>query len=926
MFDFARCFVIQRSWPSIPFKLKRYPWQGIWASAAASLVLCVGVAAMPAQSTPSFVVNSNQDNGAGATDCQPNSSTTGAGNCTLRDALAAAGNAGAGNITFDSSVFAATNTAVQNTITLTNGMLIIPTNTSITGLVTVNGANQTNQVTVNGDSRSTVFALLGANTASIANLNIEFGNDNGGFTCCNNVTINGGGIYNAGTLTVTNSTFYGNSAGPGSVGGGGIYSVSTLTVIDSTFYNNSAGLGYYTGQTPAGGGIYSNYGTLTVTNSTFSGNSVGQYGGGGGIMNWCGTSTVTNSTFTGNSVGLNGGGGGIYNNVGAGGPCNNNSGTLVLTNSLVSGNWFWIGTATTPDSYDDLDDTTGSAAFIAAVGNVGGNLVGNYNVQTASAPGPGINLAPLGNYGGSTLTMIPVPGSPAICAGTALSGAGPSLPATDQRGDPRTNTSYPGYSAGTACVDSGAVQTHYALSLTGPTPIEPATEFYVDTAFQAAATLEESGVPFGSTLTPPATVPSVAIPLALTGSGQLTTNASSPGPGATNYLLTINASGTGDVLTASLALNSGLSTPLAITDASSPFTVNGLTLTVIWPQAGAITYGQKLSASSLAGGSANYGGGNVSGTFAWTTPTTAPGAGTQLETVTFTPTGGASNYGPATGSVDVIVNQAPTTTALTVSSGTVTPGQAVTLTATVNSPDGSPTGTVSFYDNGSLLNAAMLDAGVATYSVTTLAPGIDHTITASYSGDQNFLTSNSTVTTTVNVGSLDFTISAIGETSQTVQPGVKVTFQVGVSPTGGAYPGPVNISLSGLPASATATVSPQTIAASSGSQTVTVTIQMAAASAQAQFTPHPSNGRRYEPLALALLLLFGMGGIRKQRRILGRMLCVLVLLVGGVAATLLSGCDSVRFSPEAPVSYAVSVTGSSGTLQHTATFTINEQP
>ncbi|MGA3049728.1 MAG: Ig-like domain repeat protein [Terracidiphilus sp.] len=925
MFDFVHSFVSQRSWSSTPFNQMRFCRQGIWASAAASLVLCVGTAAAPAQSAPSFVVNSNQDNGAGATDCPPNSAATGAGNCTLRDALAAAENAGAGNITFDASVFAATNTTAQNTITLTSGMLMIPTGASITGLVTVNGANQTNQVTVSGDNQSTVFALLAASTASITNLNIEFGDDNGGFTCCNNVTVNGGGIYNAGTLTVTNSTFYGNAAGPGSVGGGGIYSVGTLTVLNGTFHSNSAGLGYYTGQTPAGGGIYNNYGTLTVTNSTFTGNSVGQYGGGGGIMNWCGTSTVTNSTFTANSVGLNGGGGGIYNNVGAGGPCNNNSGTLTLANSVVSGNWFWIGTATTPDSYDDLDDTTGSAAFNGAVGNDGGNLVGNYNVQTATAPSPSINFAPLSNYGGSTQTMIPLPGSPAICAGTALPGGGVSLAATDQRGDPRKNTSYPGYSAGTPCVDSGAVQTGYALSFTGPTPIEPDTEIYVNTAFQAAATLDESGVPFGSTLTPPATIPSITIPLAFTGNGQLTSSTSSPGPGVTNYLVTVNAPGTDDVLTASLALNPGLSTPLTIIQASSPFTVYAATPTVIWPQASSITYGQQLSASSLTGGSASFGGANVSGTFAWVTPTAAPGAGTQLESLTFTPTGG-SDYAPVTGSVSVIVKQAPTTTALTVSSGTITAGQSVTLTATVSSPDGSPTGTVSFYDNGSLLNTATLNAGVATYSVTTLAPGINHTITATYSGDQNFLASSSTATTTVNVGSSDFTVNIIGATSQTVQPGGTVTFQVKVSPTSVSYPGPVAISLTGLPAGTTPTVSPQTITANSGPQTVTVTVQFTAATAAEHTTQRPSGKQRYEPLALALLMLFGMGGVRKQRRILERILCVLVLIIGGVAATLMSGCESVRFAPTPPASYAVNVTGTSGALQHTATFTINMQP
>jgi uncharacterized protein YceK len=73
-------------------------------------------------------------------------------------------------------------------------------------------------------------------------------------------------------------------------------------------------------------------------------------------------------------------------------------------------------------------------------------------------------------------------------------------------------------------------------------------------------------------------------------------------------------------------------------------------------------------------------------------------------------------------------------------------------------------------------------------------------------------------------------------------------------------------------------------------------------------------------------MLFGMGGVRKQRRILERILCVLVLIIGGVAATLMSGCESVRFAPTPPASYAVNVTGTSGALQHTATFTINMQP
>lgn len=72
---------------------------------------------------------------------------------------------------------------------------------------------------------------------------------------------NGGGLYNAGTLTVTHAALTGNLAGQG----GGIYNAGTLNVADSTFTNNSA---------EAGGGINS-AGALSVTGSTFEANTAG---------------------------------------------------------------------------------------------------------------------------------------------------------------------------------------------------------------------------------------------------------------------------------------------------------------------------------------------------------------------------------------------------------------------------------------------------------------------------------------------------------------------------------------------------------------------------------------------------------------------------------------------------------------------------
>jgi hypothetical protein len=68
-------------------------------------------------------------------------------------------------------------------------------------------------------------------------------------------------------------------------------------VADCTFFQNS---------TPLSGGAISNFGTLTVTNCTFSGNSAGYVGfGGGGIFNAAGTAAVTNTVLTNSPSGGN---------------------------------------------------------------------------------------------------------------------------------------------------------------------------------------------------------------------------------------------------------------------------------------------------------------------------------------------------------------------------------------------------------------------------------------------------------------------------------------------------------------------------------------------------------------------------------------------------------------------------------------------
>jgi alpha-L-arabinofuranosidase len=105
-------------------------------------------------------------------------------------------------------------------------------------------------------------------------------------------------------------------------------------------------------------------------------------------------------------------------------------------------------------------------------------------------------------------------------------------------------------------------------------------------------------------------------------------------------------------------------------------TVNQATPTVTaWPTASAITSGQTLSSSTLTGGAAS-----PLGTFAWTTPTLVPSAGTPSESVTFTPSD-ATDYSTVTGSVTVTVNAAPSITSFTPKPATITAGSNSSLTA-----------------------------------------------------------------------------------------------------------------------------------------------------------------------------------------------------------------------------------------------------
>jgi hypothetical protein len=155
---------------------------------------------------------------------------------------------------------------------------------------------------VSGQDARTPFVVNAGATLHLSDVTVRDGSTTG----------NGGGIRNAGTLTVNQSTVTESSASQGY--GGGIYNTGTARLTRSTVSGNTAAV--------QAGGIDNAAGKLTLVDSTVSGNT-GLYGG--GIRNH-GSATLFNSTLFGNGGFI---GGGILNDP---------AGKVALTNVTISGN------------------------------------------------------------------------------------------------------------------------------------------------------------------------------------------------------------------------------------------------------------------------------------------------------------------------------------------------------------------------------------------------------------------------------------------------------------------------------------------------------------------------------------------------------------------------------------------------------------
>ncbi|MBB5059108.1 uncharacterized protein (DUF2141 family) [Granulicella aggregans] len=271
---------------------------------------------------------------------------------------------------------------------------------------------------------------------------------------------------------------------------------------------------------------------------------------------------------------------------------------------------------------------------------------------------------------------------------------------------------------------------------------------------------------------------------------------------------------------------------------------------------------------------------------------------------------------------------ATSTTTLTASASPVTAGQSVTLTATVAGPSGNtaiPTGTVSFLNGSTSIGSGVLDGtGKATLTTTVLPSGID-TITASYAGTASFAASvsNGVVVTVTAVATPDFAVS-LSPASATVANGKAATTTVSITPSGG-FNQAVTFACTGLPSGATCSFSPSTVTPT-GTTAVTTALTIATSAASAQLLPvenSPRGGRGIISWAVVMFGLGGLAGLRQRfsKSIRGRQTPFVGVALLTVAT--LIGCGGG--SSKKPTNSTVTVTATSGSEVHSATFSLTVQ-
>jgi hypothetical protein len=383
-----------------------------------------------------------------------NLNDSGAG--SLRQAIAdATGNDQADTIVFDPALFA----SGAQTLTLTSGALDVA-GTGDNDAFTIIGPGSS-LLTISGNNSSQIFAAVktsstaDASPLSIAGMTLTQGK----FVYAAGTGYGGGAIASqySGGLTLDHVVIKNNQATGEFWAGGGVYFLDPshdISISNSSFQSNST-----PDANSYGGGARINAANVSISNSTFSGNTSARNGG-AAVINASGSLSISNSTFfnnTAGSISSSGRGGALDIEDGTGTLRIANStivGNHVLSAaSTTSGGGGLFVRNNTIELYNNLignntSSTNGTDILVYQSGIVSGS---NNIVGTAVDTLPGLPNHGTNNLTG-TITTLPTMGALAynggavktiaIDAGGSAANAGiaAQAPATDARGYGRGST------------------------------------------------------------------------------------------------------------------------------------------------------------------------------------------------------------------------------------------------------------------------------------------------------------------------------------------------------------------------------------------------------------------------------------------------------------------------------------------------------
>lgn len=563
-----------------------------------------------------------------------------------------------------------------------------------------------------------------------------------------------------------------------------------------------------------------------------------------------------------------------------------------------------IHTASGGSVLAELDPTASNLLFSTYLGSYGTSGYGGTDVATGVATDTNGNMYVTGRMDSNTLTI------PTTTGALQTTYQGGSYDAFVLKIAP-TATSTTTLALSSASVNSGQPVTLTA-TVAGPTGSSVPTgtvTFLSGASTLGTGTLDSSGKATYTTSTLPATT--------YTLTAQYGGDVSYSGSTSAVQTLVVNPVGTTTALTVTPA------TAPAGTSVSLVAKVTATTGSAV--PTGTVTF--KNGSTQIAAVAVNG-----TGTATFTSSTLA--VGSYSITAAYS---GDSNNASSTSSSSSLTITAPlisTTTTLSASPNSGVAGTSIALTATVAQASGSavPTGTVTFKEGSTTLGTGTLAAGTATFTTSALAAGT-HSITANYGGDAAYAVSTSaaaTVTITA-APAKDFTIS-LTPTSATGAAGATETATVTVTPVNG-FNSATSLACTGLPSYSTcsfnpASVTPNGTAASSSTLTIATNVKAAAtalhlASAKSQPPAVPNNRPIAAAGILAFFLLLPLAGWKNRK--LRKLLAVgIVALAATVATGGMIGCGGGKSTTPAGT-YTVTVTGTSGSLTHSASFTITVQ-